>query len=79
MIRRLARVGDRITYGTGNGSRTGTVIRRQGEYLRVKLDEPRELNDWEKMYPQYNDPMETGVLMADISMAMNERVRNENE
>ena len=63
MIRRLARVGDRITYGTGNGSRTGTVIRRQGEYLRVKLDEPRELNDWEKMYPQYNDPMEDNVFL----------------
>ena len=29
MRRRIARVGDSITYGTGNGSRTGIVIRRQ--------------------------------------------------
>lgn len=54
--RKLARPGDVISYSTLKGMRRGTVVRKFSDYLEVKLDEPRELDDFEKRFKQFSDP-----------------------
>lgn len=59
--RKLARPGDVISWSARDGVRRGTVTKKMSEYLTVRLDEPRVLDDWERMYPAYSDPMEDHV------------------
>lgn len=61
--RKLARVGDIISYKVFNETRRGTVIKRYSDYLIVALEEPRPLADWEHMVPAYSDPNEDSVYL----------------
>lgn len=63
MRRKLARVGDVITYVFRGKKLTGTVIGKSSEYLKVKLDSPRELLEYEKQFPAYQNPMEDNVYL----------------
>ena len=61
--RKLARVGDVISYSVFDATRRGKVIKRYSEYLIIALEEPRKLADWEHMSPAYSNPMEDSVYL----------------
>lgn len=59
--RKLARKGDVISYSWRTGERRGTVIGKRSDYLVVRLDAPRELEDYEVELKLDRDPYEDTV------------------
>lgn len=63
MKRKLARPGDRIIFEGKHGMMKGLVTKRLSDYLFVKLDEPRVVEDWEHTLVKNVDPYQTTVYL----------------
>lgn len=59
--RKLAKVGDIISWSARGGHRRGVVTKKTSDYLYVRLDEPRQLEPYEIELKLDRDPMEDTV------------------